>query len=56
MRTKLTSMFVEKAKAQPGAERTVYWDQELPGFGLMVTPKGRRSFVVQYGRPAAVGA
>jgi len=53
MRTKLTSMFVEKAKAQPGAERTVYWDQELPGFGLMVTPKGRRSFVVQYGRPAS---
>ena len=37
MRTKLTPAFVAKAKAEPGANRTVYWDQSLPGFGLMVT-------------------
>jgi integrase len=44
----LTENFVKTAKAEPGAERTVYWDESLPGFGLMVTSGGHRSFVVQY--------
>jgi integrase len=48
VRTKLTSALVQQAKAQPGAERTVYWDSELPGFGLVVTSTGHRSFAVQY--------
>ena len=48
MRIKLTSTFVRDAKAAPGAERTVYWDEGLPGFGLVVTAKGHRSFVCQY--------
>src|SRR5262249_54025343 len=48
MRTKLTPAFVQKAQAQPGSERTVYWDSELPGFGLVVTSTGHRSFAVQY--------
>src|SRR5215211_5101393 len=48
MRTKLTPAFVQKAQAEPGAERTVYWDSELPGFGLVVTSTGHRSFAVQY--------
>jgi integrase len=48
MRTKLTPAFVMKAKAQPGAERTLYWDMSLPGFGLQVTAAGHRSWVVQY--------
>src|SRR5262245_31876017 len=48
MRTKLTQAFAEKATARPGAERTFYWDQTMPGFGLMVTDAGARSFVVQY--------
>jgi integrase len=45
---KLTAAFTKNAAAEPGAERTVYWDEGLPGFGLMVTKTGHRSFIVQY--------
>src|SRR5438067_2051347 len=48
MRTKLTSSFVRKAKADPGADRTIFWDETLRGFGLMVTAAGHKSFVCQY--------
>ena len=48
MKTKLTPAFVTEVTASPGAERTMYWDQSLPGFGLMVTTKGAKSYVVQY--------
>src|SRR6516164_3437420 len=48
MKRKLTEGFVAKAKAEPGAERTIYWDETEPGFGLMVTAGGHRSYVVQY--------
>jgi integrase len=43
----LTSKFVETATSN-GKPREVYWDATLPGFGLMVTAKGSRSFVLQY--------
>jgi integrase len=45
---KLTADFVKRAKAEPDVDRTVFWDEGLPGFGLMVTPSGHRSWVVQY--------
>jgi integrase len=45
---KLTGSFVRSIHAEPGKERSVYWDTALPGFGLMVTSAGHRSFVVQY--------
>lgn len=45
---RLTETLVKTAKAGPGTERTIFWDQSLPGFGLMVTGAGHRSFVVQY--------
>src|SRR5947209_1748839 len=48
MRAKLTPAFVAKAKAAPNAERTIYWDEGLKGFGLMVTAGGHKSWVCQY--------
>jgi integrase len=47
MRTKLTPAFIAKATAT-GKHQAVYWDAAQPGFGLMVTPAGHKSFVVQY--------
>jgi integrase len=48
MQTNLSPQFITSAEAKSGAERTIYWDDALPGFGLMVTANGARSFVVQY--------
>src|SRR5262245_54431267 len=45
---KLTAAFARSAKAEPGAERTFYWDKDMSGFGLMVMPAGHKSYVVQY--------
>jgi integrase len=48
VKRKLTPAFVQKAQAEPGADRTIYWDTEVKGFGLAVTGSGHRSYVVQY--------
>jgi len=50
MRKKLTAAFVKKATAEAkGArDRVVYWDESLPGFGLVVTVGSHRSFIAQY--------
>lgn len=51
---KLTKTSVESAGV-PDAADAYFWDTELRGFGLRVTPRGVRSYVLQYrlpGRPA----
>ncbi|HEX4828092.1 MAG TPA: integrase arm-type DNA-binding domain-containing protein, partial [Xanthobacteraceae bacterium] len=45
---KLTAAFVREARAERGKERTVYWDAALPSFGLVVTERGAKSYVIQY--------
>ena len=47
MREKLTPALVAKKEAA-ASKRVIYWDESMPGFGLMVTHKGHKSFVVQY--------
>jgi Arm DNA-binding domain len=46
-REKLTPAFVAKPPV-PAAGRTIYWDKAMPGFGLMVTKNGHKSYVVDY--------
>jgi integrase len=48
VKQRLTPVAVTKAQAAPNAERTIIWDTALPGFGLMVTANGHKSFVCQY--------
>ena len=43
---KLTKSVIDDLK--PGATDQVYWDQTLRGFGLKVTPTGRKVFIVMY--------
>ena len=45
-RTRLTKSIID---ALPTPEKEiVYWDESLPGFGLKITPKGRKVFIVLY--------
>lgn len=39
---------------EPVAKDAFYWDDQLKGFGVKVTPKGKKSFLVQY-RPGGRG-
>jgi Arm DNA-binding domain len=48
MRKKLTPAFVKAAPLPDKGDRCIYWDAARPGFGLMVTSAGHRSYVVQY--------
>jgi integrase len=34
--------------AQPSNRDVLLWDDELPGFGLKITPRGRKVYLVQY--------
>src|SRR6266480_3658862 len=43
---RLTKSSIDALK--PTDKEIVYWDQGLPGFGVKVTPKGRKVFIVLY--------
>jgi len=44
---KLTDKFVLGVKP-PAKGRTIHWDKEQKGFGLLVTATGHKTFVIQY--------
>ena len=43
---KLTKGLVDRAEADAG--QVFLWDDQMRGFGVLVLPSGRRSFIVQY--------
>jgi integrase len=45
-RARLTKSMIDALAA--GLVETVYWDETLPGFGVKVTPAGRKVFIVLY--------
>jgi integrase len=49
---RITKRSVDSAEASPAS--SFLWDTEVPGFGLKVTPTGRRVYIVQY-RLAGLG-
>jgi integrase len=44
----LTEKSIASAPIPVGKDREFYWEPTLPGFGLMVTASGAKSFVLQY--------
>lgn len=48
MRDKITKRSVESV--EPGGSDLFLWDRELPGFGCKITPKGRRTYILQYSK------
>src|SRR5918911_1610245 len=45
-RAKLTKSAIDAFPTSPSD--TVHWDETLPGFGVKVTPAGRKVFIVLY--------
>src|SRR5919112_3763699 len=45
---KLTKRAID-ALPCPADRDTIWWDNDLKGFGLKITPADRRTFLVQYG-------
>jgi Arm DNA-binding domain len=52
-RIKLTKSAIDALPSPPSD--VVYWDTASPGFGVKVTPKGRKVFIVLY-RTAGAGS
>lgn len=47
MKIRITQTFATRAKA-PDAGHRIYYDSEISGFGLRVTEKGAKSFILNY--------
>ena len=46
MSNKITKKFVDSALCEEGKNQTIYWDSDLKGFGVRVTPT-RKTYIVQ---------
>lgn len=45
---KLTKRTVDSAKPDPSRFQTLIWDCEIRGFGLRISPGGKKSYILQY--------
>ncbi len=45
---RITKRSVDAVEIPPEGKRAYLWDEVVKGFGLMVTDKGKRSYIVQY--------
>src|SRR5437868_15137077 len=45
-KSKLTKSVIDAL--EPTSKDKIYWDAALPGFGVKVTPKGRKVFIALY--------
>jgi hypothetical protein len=45
---KLNKRTVDAAKADPDRQATILWDSEVKGFGLSISRRGVKSFVLNY--------
>jgi integrase len=48
---KITKRVVDASRSPTEADRLFIWDSEVRGFGLMVTNRGTKSYVLQYRTP-----
>ena len=48
---KLTKRLIDALPSPPAGADQIWWDEDLKGLGLKLTPAGRKVFLVQY-RPA----
>ena len=47
MKTRITQTYATRVKS-PATGNQIHYDSEIPGFGLRVTPKGAKSFILNY--------
>lgn len=45
---KITRKFIDALSAPTSAPKAFYWDSELKGFGVVVTERGKKTFVINY--------
>jgi integrase len=45
---RLTKKLIDALRYRPGKAKCVYWDDEIPAFGVRVYPTGKKAFVLFY--------
>ena len=45
---KITRKFVDALELPTSAQKEFYWDTELKGFGVVVTERGKKTFIINY--------
>jgi hypothetical protein len=45
---KITRKFVDAVEPPTSTQKEFYWDTELKGFGVVVTERGKKTFIINY--------